>query len=150
MPLSNFRITSELLPRLRRQKQSYRPWGSDGSAAGGGRSDLSEWPRSTADAAALAARKMSGTATGGAKRLRSATCLQVATLQPHGRQKKGQPCGCPGVVILLTLMLPQQQQPRKRSYRPWGCYQRPGSPSFPRGRGRRKSRRTEHHRAYDP
>ena len=27
---------------------------------------------------------------------------------------------------------PQQQQPRKRSCRPWGCYQRPGSPSFPR------------------
>ena len=24
---------------------------------------------------------------------------------------------------------PQQQQPRKRSYRPWGCYLRPGSPS---------------------
>ena len=24
---------------------------------------------------------------------------------------------------------PQQRQPRKRSYRPWGCYLRPGSPS---------------------
>ena len=27
---------------------------------------------------------------------------------------------------------PQQQQPRKRSYRPWGCYLRPGSPSSQR------------------
>ena len=27
---------------------------------------------------------------------------------------------------------PQQQQPRRRSYRPWGCCPRPGSPSFPR------------------
>jgi len=39
--------------------------GSEGSAAGGGRSDPSEWPRSIADADALAARKISGTATGG-------------------------------------------------------------------------------------
>ena len=38
--------------------------GSDGSAAGGGRSDLSEWQRSIADEAALTARKISGTATG--------------------------------------------------------------------------------------
>ena len=34
--------------------------GSEGSAAGGGRSDLSEWPGSIADAAALSARKISG------------------------------------------------------------------------------------------
>ena len=27
---------------------------------------------------------------------------------------------------------PQQQQPRKRSYRPWGCCLRPGSPSSQR------------------
>ena len=32
----------------------------------------------------------------------------------------------------LTSEIPQQQQPRKRSYRPWGCYQRPGSPSSQR------------------
>ena len=38
--------------------------GSDGSAAGGGGSDLSEWQRSAADAAAVSARKMPGTATG--------------------------------------------------------------------------------------
>ena len=38
--------------------------GSDGSAAGGGYSDLSEWPRSADDAAAPSARKMPGTATG--------------------------------------------------------------------------------------
>ena len=38
--------------------------GSDGSAAGGGYSDLSEWQRSAADAAAVSARKMPGTATG--------------------------------------------------------------------------------------
>ena len=38
--------------------------GSDGSAAGGRRRDQSEWQRSAADEAALAARKMPGTATG--------------------------------------------------------------------------------------
>ena len=38
--------------------------GSDGSAAGGGYSDLSEWPRSADDAAAPSARKLPGTATG--------------------------------------------------------------------------------------
>ena len=32
----------------------------------------------------------------------------------------------------LTSGFPQQRQPRKRSYRPWGCCLRPGSPSFPR------------------
>ena len=40
-------------------------WGSDGSAAGGGRSDLSEWPRSVCNAAAPTARRTLGTATGG-------------------------------------------------------------------------------------
>ena len=39
--------------------------GSDGSAAGGGRSDLSEWQRSADEEAALSATKMPGTATGG-------------------------------------------------------------------------------------
>ena len=38
--------------------------GSDGSAAGGGSSDLSEWQRSIADEVASATRKISGTATG--------------------------------------------------------------------------------------
>ena len=38
--------------------------GSDGSVAGGEESDLSEWQRSAADAAAVSARKMPGTATG--------------------------------------------------------------------------------------
>ena len=38
--------------------------GSDGSAAGGGYSDQSEWQRSADDAAAPSARKMPGTATG--------------------------------------------------------------------------------------
>ena len=32
----------------------------------------------------------------------------------------------------FTSEIPQQQQPRKRSYRPWGCYLRPGSPSSQR------------------
>ena len=39
--------------------------GSDGSAAGGGYSDLSEWPRSVCNAAAPTARRTPGTATGG-------------------------------------------------------------------------------------
>ena len=39
-------------------------WGSDGSAACGGSSDLSEWPRSADEDAALSATKMPGTATG--------------------------------------------------------------------------------------
>ena len=38
--------------------------GSDGSAAGGGRSDLSEWQRSIADEGFSKPRKISGTATG--------------------------------------------------------------------------------------
>ena len=38
--------------------------GSDGSAAGGGCSDLSEWPRSTDEEGFLKPTKMSGTATG--------------------------------------------------------------------------------------
>jgi hypothetical protein len=38
--------------------------GSDGSAAGGGRSDLSEWQRSTDAKALRRRRQMSGTATG--------------------------------------------------------------------------------------
>ena len=40
------------------------PKGSEGSAAGGGRSDLSEWQRSAAEEAAASATKMPGTATG--------------------------------------------------------------------------------------
>ena len=39
--------------------------GSDGSAACGGMSDLSEWQRSTDDEGFSKPRKMSGTATGG-------------------------------------------------------------------------------------
>ena len=35
-------------------------------------------------------------------------------------------------IYEITSEIPQQQQPRKRSYRPWGCYQRPGSPSSQR------------------
>ena len=42
-----------------------RPKGSDGSAACGGGSDLSEWQRSADDDAAPSARKLPGTATGG-------------------------------------------------------------------------------------
>ena len=42
---------------------SLRASGSDGSAACGGKSDLSEWPRSIADEGALSPRKISGTAT---------------------------------------------------------------------------------------
>ena len=38
--------------------------GSDGSAAGGRRSDLSEWQRSTDEDVALSTTNMSGTATG--------------------------------------------------------------------------------------
>ena len=38
--------------------------GSDGSAAGGGRSDLSEWQRSTDAKERRRRRQMSGTATG--------------------------------------------------------------------------------------
>jgi len=38
--------------------------GSDGSAAGGGRSDQSEWQRSVGNVAALSARRTPGTATG--------------------------------------------------------------------------------------
>ena len=37
--------------------------GSDGSAAGGGRSDLSEWPRSVCEEAVLSATRAPGTAT---------------------------------------------------------------------------------------
>ena len=37
--------------------------GSDGSAAGGGRSDLSEWQRSADDEGASSPRKLPGTAT---------------------------------------------------------------------------------------
>ena len=36
-----------------------------GGAAGGGKSDPSEWPRSVCNAAALSARRTQGTATGG-------------------------------------------------------------------------------------
>ena len=43
----------------------YAGVGSEGSAASGGESDLSEWPRSADEEAALAATKMPGTATGG-------------------------------------------------------------------------------------
>ena len=38
--------------------------GSEGSAAGGGKSDLSEWPRSADEEAAPSATKMPGTANG--------------------------------------------------------------------------------------
>ena len=38
--------------------------GSEGSAAGGGRSDLSEWQRSAAEAGTVLPTKMPGTATG--------------------------------------------------------------------------------------
>ena len=47
--------------------QSIRTWlslGSEGSAASGGFSDPSEWPRSVSDAAAPSARRAPGTATG--------------------------------------------------------------------------------------
>ena len=37
-----------------------------------------------------------------------------------------------GYAEKITSGFPQQQQQRSRSYRPWGCCQRPGSPSFPR------------------
>ena len=45
-------------------KKLAEAMGSDGSAASGGCSDLSEWQRSADDAAAPSARKMPGTATG--------------------------------------------------------------------------------------
>ena len=47
--------------------QSIRTWlslGSEGSAAGGGFSDPSEWPGSVGNAAAPSARRTPGTATG--------------------------------------------------------------------------------------
>jgi len=47
-----------------RKKKCKSPVGSDASAAGGRRSELSEWQRSIADAVASATRKISGTATG--------------------------------------------------------------------------------------
>ena len=45
--------------RTRCQQATYR-MGSDGSAAGGGRSDLSEWPRSARDEGALSPRTFAG------------------------------------------------------------------------------------------
>ena len=46
------------------QKDIGKRLGSDGSAAGGRRSDLSEWQRSTDDDGISMPRRMSGTATG--------------------------------------------------------------------------------------
>ena len=43
----------------------YAAVGSDGSAAGGGYSDLSEWQGSVCNAAAPSARRTQGTPTGG-------------------------------------------------------------------------------------
>ena len=87
-----FYLTSKLLPQQQPRKRSYRPWGSDGSAACGGKSDLSEWLRSADVEAAPSARKLPGTATGGA-------ISYIATQMPqpaksrlphyHGRPKKG-------------------------------------------------------------
>ena len=62
-----------------------------------------------------------------------ATCRgQVATM--HGRRKKYplQKQRVRSCLREITSEPLQQQQPRKRSCRPWGCYLRPGSPSSQR------------------
>ena len=54
--------------------------GSEGSAAGGGHSDPSEWPWSVGDVAALSARRTPGTATGSAPAYRGP--LQCSFINP--------------------------------------------------------------------
>ena len=55
-------------PRGQQQprKRSYRPWGSDPTAAGGGRREGSEWQRSIKSRDSESPKILSGTATGGA------------------------------------------------------------------------------------
>ena len=69
------------------QRRSCRPWGATRPppVAGEGREASGSGRRGTK---ANSRGHSPGTATGGAKRLKSATCLQVATIQPHGRHKK--------------------------------------------------------------
>ena len=55
----DLQISNSLLYRLSVAKEG----GSDGSTAGGGRSDLSEWPRSVCNAGATMPRCTPGTAT---------------------------------------------------------------------------------------
>ena len=105
----------------------YRPWGNDPTAACGGGREGSEWQRSTDAKAHCVRRQMSGTATGGAKRLESATCLSRLP-HCHGRPKENGFCVKQKPFLRnsgITCRTLQQQQPRKRSYRPWGCYLRP-------------------------
>ena len=55
---------AEVKEAVKQKEQGDTQGGSDGSAASGGRSDLSEWPRSIADDGFSKPRKISGTATG--------------------------------------------------------------------------------------
>ena len=61
--------------------------GSDPTATSGGYREGSEWQRSARSEPASSGEGSAGHRNRGAKRLKSATCLQVATTQPHGRQK---------------------------------------------------------------
>ena len=67
--------------------------GSEGSAAGGRYSDPSEWQRSIADEAALTARKISGTATGGtpARNDKHYTMRCITHVIPRERSDRGNP-----------------------------------------------------------
>jgi len=83
--LSKYRKATEpgVIPSLHEQA-----WGSDGSAACGGYSDLSEWQWSVCNAAALSARRTPGTTTGiswhtptylGQPAINATACYEIAT-----------------------------------------------------------------------
>jgi len=68
--------------------------GSEGSAAGGRRSDPSEWPGSVSDAAAPSARRAPGTPTGEIRRTDFSKCQsqrQIQVLPPQPKKPRNLP-----------------------------------------------------------
>ena len=63
-PIVNDTFTMGFILCTGRARTACESPGSEGSAAGGGRSDPSEWQRSVCNAAASSARRTPGTATG--------------------------------------------------------------------------------------
>ena len=63
-PIVNDTFTMGFIFCIGRTRTGGESPGSEGSGAGGGRSDLSEWQRSVCNAAAPSARRTPGTATG--------------------------------------------------------------------------------------
>ena len=66
-----------------KEKDIWKQLGSDGSAACGGRSDLSEWPRSTDAKERCRRRQMSGTATGIVRRVEEYGIIGQTSKKPH-------------------------------------------------------------------